>query len=355
MWWKHHGEAPHNCNNAVLESSVNNNDDNYGSSNQNINDMLHDVEHNAELDMEKLQQLFIESEKPLFNKLLELFNKMLPKDNELPTSTHQAKKLMCRLRLEVQRIDSCPKDCILYRKWYKDLHKCPVCKVSRYKDTTLTDFDEDVTKNGLAAKVLWYLPIIPRLKQLYSNLKIAKLLRWHAEDQKINGKIRHVADASQWKNIDNHYTNFGAEIRNIRFELSSDGINPFGNMRLHLLKEDIDLRSEAVKNGYYRWMAREDCAIPTNVLTLFSSISNDGGSVIADSVLLLLLIRWVVGPLSWELPIVNLQEDTWECGFYVRKWVLDFVLKYQHSDFPNILSEIDAVDTAWFSLWHETD
>ncbi|GJT98129.1 ulp1 protease family, C-terminal catalytic domain-containing protein [Tanacetum coccineum] len=66
MWWKHHGEAPHNCNNAVLESSVNNNDDNYGSSNQNINDMLHDVEHNAELDMEKLQQLFIESEKPLY-------------------------------------------------------------------------------------------------------------------------------------------------------------------------------------------------------------------------------------------------------------------------------------------------
>ncbi|GJT93836.1 ulp1 protease family, C-terminal catalytic domain-containing protein [Tanacetum coccineum] len=192
-WWKHHGEAPCDCNNAILESSVNNNDDNYGSSNQNINDMLHDAEHNAELDMEKLQQLFVESEKPL------------------------------------------------------------------YKDTTLIDFDEDVIKNGPAAKVLWYLFIIPRLKQLYSNPKIEKLLRWHAEDQKIDRKIRHVADASQWKNIDNHYTNFGAEIRNIRFELSSDGINPFGNMRLHLLKEDIDLRSEAMKNGYYQWMARRPC------------------------------------------------------------------------------------------------
>ncbi|GJU07484.1 hypothetical protein Tco_1123914 [Tanacetum coccineum] len=143
--------------------------------------------------------------------------------------------------------------------------------------------------------------------------------------------------------------------------------------RLHLLKEDIDLRLEAVKNAYYRWMDREDCTmlqlvdfkkeifwdahdfilpinateiiellagdkLGTNILTLFSSISNDGSSVIADSVLLLLLIRWVVGPLSWELPIVNLQEDTWECGFYVMKWVLDFVLKYQHDDFPNIVS-----------------
>ncbi|GKD47091.1 ulp1 protease family, C-terminal catalytic domain-containing protein, partial [Tanacetum coccineum] len=35
-------------------------------------------------------------------------------------------------------------------------------------------------------------------------------------------------------------------------------------------------------------------------------------------------VERVVGPLSWELPIVNLQEDTWECGFY--------------DDFPNIES-----------------
>ncbi|GKB51240.1 uncharacterized protein Tco_0901993 [Tanacetum coccineum] len=239
--------------------NVNNNDDNCGSSNQNINDMLHDAEHNAELDMEKLQQLFVESEKPLyagctnftkllavlrlltvkveyglsdvgFNKLLELFNKMLPKNNELPTSTYQAKKLMCLFGLEVKRINACLKDIILYRKGYKDLHKCHVCKVSRYKDTTLTEFDEDVTKNGPAAKVLWYFPIIPRLKQLYSNPKNEKLLRWHVEDRKHDKKMRHVVDASQWKNIDNHYTKFGAEIRNIRFGLSSDGINPFGNI-----------------------------------------------------------------------------------------------------------------------------
>ncbi|GKF71309.1 hypothetical protein Tco_0207423, partial [Tanacetum coccineum] len=32
--------------------------------------------------------------------------------------------------------------------------------------------------------------------------------------------------------------------------------------RLHLLKEDIDLRSEAVRSGYYRWMDREDCTMP---------------------------------------------------------------------------------------------
>nr|GEW11262.1 ulp1 protease family, C-terminal catalytic domain-containing protein [Tanacetum cinerariifolium] len=47
-------------------------------------------------------------------------------------------------------------------------------------------------------------------------------------------------------------------------------------------------------------------------------------------------VEWVVGRLSWELPIVNLQEDTWECRFFVMKWVLYFVLEYQHDNLPNI-------------------
>ncbi|PWA73087.1 ulp1 protease family, C-terminal catalytic domain-containing protein [Artemisia annua] len=248
--------------------------------------------------------------------------------------------------------------------------------------------------------------------------------------------------------------------------------------RLHSLKEDIDERSEAVKKGYYHWMAHEDCAMPqmvyfkkeifrdaddftlpinpidiielltaeklgTNILTLFlrslyilkensPNRNNKTGflnpeMITADThmdtdinveiyltealkcetsgydffvapylqsghhVLLIIcpkhgrgfildsykwekkrtketyyLVKQVeraVGHLSWELLVVNLQEDTWECGFYVMKWVLDFVLKYQHDDFPNILpwgeerslsiSEIDAIVNAWFSLWRD--
>ncbi|GJW91591.1 TNP2-like protein [Tanacetum coccineum] len=45
--------------------------------------------------------------------------------------------------------------------------------------------------------------------------------------------MRHVADSLQWRNIDNEFIEFGDEIRNIRFGLSSDGINPFGNMSSH--------------------------------------------------------------------------------------------------------------------------
>ena len=50
-----------------------------------------------------------------FGKLLKIIKKMLPKDNELPDSTYKAKKVVCPLGLEVQKIHACPNDCILYR------------------------------------------------------------------------------------------------------------------------------------------------------------------------------------------------------------------------------------------------
>jgi hypothetical protein len=41
--------------------------------------------------------------------------KKLSKDNELPDSTCEAKKVICPLGLEVQKINACINDCILYR------------------------------------------------------------------------------------------------------------------------------------------------------------------------------------------------------------------------------------------------
>ena len=55
--------------------------------------------------------------------------KKLPKDNELPDSTYAAKKVVCPLGLEVQKIHACPNDCILYRGAYEDLNACPVCGI----------------------------------------------------------------------------------------------------------------------------------------------------------------------------------------------------------------------------------
>ncbi|GJV17435.1 zinc finger, CCHC-type containing protein [Tanacetum coccineum] len=134
-----------------------------------------------------------------FTDLLEAVHEMLPDGNELPLSLYQAKKMMCPTELEVERILACPNDCILYRDTYANIHRCPICKESR-------------------------------LKQLFANEKDAKLLRWHSDERKKDGILRHVADSPQWRKINNKHDEFGGEIRNIRFGLSSDGINPFGNM-----------------------------------------------------------------------------------------------------------------------------
>ncbi|KAL4591741.1 hypothetical protein LXL04_004712 [Taraxacum kok-saghyz] len=137
-----------------------------------LEDMLHDVEDNvAEKDYETFQQLFVDSEKPVY-----------PGYNEMPISLYQAKKLLCPMGMEIERIHACPNDCILYRNEYVDLHECVTCGTSQYKRKNDAEKNEDVTKSGPPAKLLRYFPIIPRLKRLFANAKDAKLLRWHAEE-----------------------------------------------------------------------------------------------------------------------------------------------------------------------------
>src|SRR6187551_230271 len=162
-----------------------------------------------------------------FDSLLDLMGKMLPSPNGLSKNTYEAKQMICLMGLEVQKIHACPKDCILYRGDYKDLDACPVCESSRYKSESAIHMTCDRNKRP-PAKVVWYFPVIPRLKRLFANPKTAKLMRWHAEERLKDGKLRHPADGSQWRAIDYHFKKtFSKEIRNVRFGLSTDGMNPF--------------------------------------------------------------------------------------------------------------------------------
>jgi hypothetical protein len=76
-------------------------------------------------------------------------------------------------------------------------------------------------------KVVWYFPIIPRLKRLFANEKTTELMRWHAKKHVNDGKLKHPTDGSQWTAIDSRYKTFKREIRNIWFSLSTNGMNPF--------------------------------------------------------------------------------------------------------------------------------
>ncbi|XP_074299043.1 uncharacterized protein LOC141630060 [Silene latifolia] len=211
-----------------------------------IDDSIEVVQVNFEDDQKVLESLLSDAEKPLypncnkftrlsavmnlmslkvenkwsdksFTSLLEILNDILPEDLVLPKSTYEAMKIMCPIGCDYEKIHACPKDFILYGKEYKDLHECPKCGTSRYR---LKDKDNDSPqKKGSAAKVVWYLSIIPRFKQLFANLIDARNLRWHADMRKKDGKLRHPLDAPQWRTIDRMFPEFGDEARNLRLGL----------------------------------------------------------------------------------------------------------------------------------------
>ena len=134
-----------------------------------------------------------------FGKLLVMINNMLPKDNELPESMYEEKKVVCRLVLEVHKIHACANDCILFHGEYEDLNACPVCGAFRYKISRDDpgDVEGESPRKKIPAEVMWYAPIIPRLKSLFQNKEHAKAMRWHREDRKKDRKLRVPADGSQ--------------------------------------------------------------------------------------------------------------------------------------------------------------
>jgi hypothetical protein len=185
-----------------------------------------------------------------FSALLELLTKVLPKPNGLPSSTYLAKNIIYPLTLGVEKIHACPNHCILYRKEHEFKEKCPTCNASRYKrndDSEWVVEESCIKRQGRKRKntaldqgskdrkvptlVMWYLLVIDRLKLMFSNPRDDQLLLWHVK-RKTDGKIRHPADGRQWKHFNlNHQEDFSNDPSNIRFGLSTDGMNPFEEKR----------------------------------------------------------------------------------------------------------------------------
>src|SRR5207253_1978151 len=130
-----------------------------------------------------------------------------------------------------------------YRKEYELYDRCPVCKRSRYKRHDDREDEDDSTKvedptsnarkkRKIPTMVMWYLPVIARLKCLFSNSRDSELMSWHFEQacNKTDELLRHPSDASQWRKIDTIHPRFGEEARNVRFALSTNGMNLFGDM-----------------------------------------------------------------------------------------------------------------------------
>ncbi|XP_068339217.1 uncharacterized protein [Pyrus communis] len=163
----------------------------------------------------------------IFTTLLELIKRMLPEGDCLPESCYKAKKLINDLGLSYVKIDACPNDCMIYWKDTSYLTVCSVCGKSRYKITNA----EDSSRKKVAAKVMWYFPLKPRLQRFFMSKHMAEHMRWHATECPKDEFMRHPSDSPAWKHLDNLYPDFASEIRNVRLGLASDGFNPFGKIR----------------------------------------------------------------------------------------------------------------------------
>lgn len=160
-----------------------------------------------------------------FEDMLLLMHLLLPEGNQVPSSAYRAKKTLVALGMEYEKIHACPNDCILYRDDNVDAISCPTCGVSRWK---LGDDGEE--RVDVPAKVLWYFPPIPRFKKMFQLASTAKSLIWHDNERVKDDKMRHPADSPTWKMVDDQWPSFGADPRNLRLALSSDGFNPHSTL-----------------------------------------------------------------------------------------------------------------------------
>ncbi|KAG5528669.1 hypothetical protein RHGRI_029367 [Rhododendron griersonianum] len=72
-----------------------------------------------------------------FDMLVELLRKAFPVRETLPKSFAEEKKFNEALGFSYEKIDACPKDCMLFWKDKKGLRNCEKCGTSRYKESTV--------------------------------------------------------------------------------------------------------------------------------------------------------------------------------------------------------------------------
>jgi hypothetical protein len=143
----------------------------------------------------------------------------------LPRNFHEAKKLVKTIGVGYKSIHACENDCVLYWKEYVDLDKCSKCEVSRWKSNRKSLDGRHMYK--VPKKVLRYFPIKKLLQRLFLSSKTASLTRWHDEDCKKDGLLRHPADSPLWQDFDERHLEFSTDSQNICLAFATDGFNPF--------------------------------------------------------------------------------------------------------------------------------
>ncbi|EEC69261.1 hypothetical protein OsI_38298 [Oryza sativa Indica Group] len=160
-----------------------------------------------------------------FDALLNVICALLPQGHKLPANLYEAKKVLSALNMPYEKIDACPKNCMLFRKENAQKMHCDKCGESRYVE--VEDSNGHKKQLTVARKVLRYLPFIPRIQRLYMSESQAKQMTWHKNghryhpdkigDSTSRGVPRHLTreewNAAMLKFIDEEWTRRGVPTR----------------------------------------------------------------------------------------------------------------------------------------------
>ena len=101
---------------------------------------------------------------------MKILREVAPPRSRIPINYYRIKKLVAKLGLASRKIDCCVNGCMLYTD---DARECKFCAADIYKSCKTGDGK----KNLVPVKRIHSLPLILRLKRLYSSMSLASHMR----------------------------------------------------------------------------------------------------------------------------------------------------------------------------------
>ena len=161
-----------------------------------------------------------------FDDIAQLIKEVAPDENRVTENFYSAKRLVRGLGLPVEKIHYCNNGCMLF--WGEDVQLtiCKICGHQRYKRPTRAETNTR-RKTNVPYKKMYYFPLSPRLLRLYASKANANDMRWHAEQEVVEGEMQHCSDSIAWKHFNTVHPDLAVENRNERLGLCTYGFQPF--------------------------------------------------------------------------------------------------------------------------------
>ncbi|KAF8600273.1 hypothetical protein BDV93DRAFT_401157, partial [Ceratobasidium sp. AG-I] len=153
-----------------------------------------------------------------------------PELDQLPTEHRMRTRIAFLSGIKGVRIDCCVDVCVAYTGEYEPLDTCPHCGKDRYEP------DPQRPGHQRPRKTFQYIPIIPRLINMYRDLEMTRKLGYRGDFQPTPGIFRDIFDGAHYQRLrarrvwvggDKLEHNYFDMHTDVALGLSTDGFGPF--------------------------------------------------------------------------------------------------------------------------------